>query len=274
MHLFDSSTHLITRISGPVEAPAVIYIPGIHGDWTPLWRIRELLNSHCRLIEIAYPRTATRWTLDDYVERLRDLFDKLELMGGHLLAESFGSLVGWSFCCRYPGRVKTLMVAGGFCSTPGRLKVALADMALHLAPAALLDRFVDLYLCYLKRRGFPRDAFRRPNEFFPATRTRQGWRSTHNRLKIISRTDVRTRLCELRVPILYFGGARDWVVPVRREIAALKRHLSPDCGFQHVLFPRAPHPIIPARYPQVARLITDWVARHEGKIGAPQQAED
>lgn len=261
---FEHSTDLLFRISGPAEAPAVIYVPGIHGDWTPLWRIREMLNRNFRLIELAYPHAAANWTLEDYVARLRAALDRLELGGVHLLAESFGSLVGWGFCCRHPERVKTLMIAGGFCSTPGRALVALGDAALRLFPARLLDRVVDLYLVYLVRRGFPADAFRRREDFFPATRTPRGWAATHNRLRIIRDTDVRERLCELRLPVLYFGGARDVIVPVRREIATIERRLHPQCGFHSVLYPQAPHAIIPARAKGVAGLIADWVARHEG----------
>lgn len=271
MQPFDTADDLITRLSGAPEGPALVYIPGIHGDWTPMWRIRELLGRSFRLVEVSYPRAATDWTLEDYVARLVELFDRLGLSSAHLLAESFGSLVGWDFTCRHPGRVKSLMVAGGFCRTPGRVKVALADFALGLIPAWILDRFVDLYLAFLVRRGFPRDAFLRSGEFFPATRTARGWRSTHNRLRIIRRTDVRRRLGELRVPVLYFGGARDRIVPVRREIATLRGALAPECAFREVLFPAAPHPIIPARYPQVAALIAEWINCIDGQPEAQSQ---
>jgi len=260
---FENSTDLLSRVSGPPTAPVVVYLPGLHGDWTPLWRIREPLARHLRLVEIAYPRAAANWTLDDYVTRLGDLFDRLGLASVHLLAESFGSLVGWVFACRHPERVRSLLVAGGFSVSPGRVRVALAELGLRLFPAALLDKGVDLYLLYLNRRGFPGNAFRREGEFFPATRTRLGWRATRNRLKIIRQTDLRGRLGELRVPVFYFGGARDIIVPVRREIATLRRHLRPECNFHSVLFPKAPHPIIPARYRQVARLILAWIRRRE-----------
>ena len=266
---FDHATEMLVQVSGPIGAPAVVYVPGIHGDWTPLWRIRNVLRRHCRLIEIAYPRTAERWSLDEYTTRLTALIDRLDLSTVHLLAESFGSLVGWTFASRHPERVKSLMVAGGFCSSPGRVKVAAADLALRLFPARLLDKMVDLYLAYLIKRGFPASAFHRQSEFFPATRTRPGWRSTHNRLKIIRRTDVRSRLGELSIPVLYFGGACDWIVPVRREIATLKHHLRPECAFRSIIFPNAPHPIIPARYPQVAQLIFDWVGQHETTLPRP-----
>jgi pimeloyl-ACP methyl ester carboxylesterase len=263
MDPFEHATDLIAQSSGPPEAPAILYIPGIHGDWTPKWRMRHVLARHHRLIEIAYPRAATDWSLDDYVTRLDRLVESLHLDNVHLLAESFGSLIGWRFACHRPERVSSLMIAGGFCCTPGRLEIAAAELALRLLPAALLDRGVDLYLRYLVRRGFPPDAFRRHEDFFPATRTRRGWRATLNRLKIIRTTDVRHRLCELRVPVFYFGGAWDRVVPVRREIATLRSLLSPEVRFRCILFPRAPHPIIPARYRQVAQLISEWVRQHE-----------
>lgn len=260
---FEQSTDLLTRISGPAEAPVVVYLPGLHGDWTPMWRAQGLISRNHRLIEVAYPRSATDWTLDDYVARVEALLERLGVGGVHLLAESFGSLVGWGVCCRSPERTKTLMLAGGFCSTPGRLRVALGGAIMRLLPPGTLDRMVDLYLVYLIKRGFPPDAFRR-DDFFPAARTRQGWLSARNRLKIIRDTDVRERLCELRLPVLYFGGAWDLIVPVRREIATIKGRLHPECCFQSVLYPQAPHAIIPARATTVAGLIGEWVERHEG----------
>lgn len=279
MNPFDQNDELLVQISGPEGAPALVYVPGIHGDWTPLWRIRELITRHWRLVEIAYPRSATHWTLDDYVSRLGDLFDHHDLASVHLLAESFGSLIGWTFACRHPERVRSLLVAGGFSVSPGRVKVAAAELALHLFPAALLDKAVDFYLLYLIRRGFPSSAFHREGEFFTATRTSFGWRATRNRLKIIRKTDLRGSLGELRVPIFYFGGAWDWIVPVNREIATLNRHLHPACKFHSHLFPKAPHPIIPSRYRQVAQLIFDWIHQHEtpprsGSVLPQHAAED
>lgn len=266
----DQTRELAWRVSGPPEAPVLIYVPGIHGDWTPMWRIRELLNQKLRLVEIAYPR-APEWSLDDYTARLFDLFESQNIASAHLLAESFGSLVGWDFALKHPGRVRSLILAGGFCSTPGRLRVAMAWLFQKLVPSALLDRMIDCYLVFLIRKRLPKDAFS-PEDFFPSSRTRRGHQAIARRLEIIKRTDVRKLLGGLRLPILYLGGSLDLVVPVRREIRCLSRNLHENCAFRPVLLKGAPHAIVPARFREVTGLITDWIAEQEAKTPPPSLA--
>jgi len=259
----DQTERLIYQASGPLGAPVIVYLPGIQGDWTPMWRLRRLLGARFRLIEVAYPR-APDWTLDDYAAKFARLLKELGLERVHLLAESFGSLVAWTFGLRHPERVASLMLAGGFCRSPGRVRVALARGALGLVPAALLDRAIDLYCWYFqRRRRFP-EKWELPDVFFPAARTRQGWRTTRGRLRIINKTDLRPHVPAARFPILYLGGARDSIVPVRREVRHLERALPARCRFRSHLLPGVPHAVLPASFRQADRIITEWVREIEG----------
>ena len=53
------------RADGEASLPTLIYLPGLHGDWTLISGFRQAIADRARLIEITYPRTLT-WSLDDY----------------------------------------------------------------------------------------------------------------------------------------------------------------------------------------------------------------
>ena len=53
------------RVHGPAELPALIYLPGLHGDWTLIGGLRASLVGRVRFVEFTYPRTVA-WSLDDY----------------------------------------------------------------------------------------------------------------------------------------------------------------------------------------------------------------
>src|SRR2546429_436574 len=87
------------RSSGPSscepDVPAcLIYVPGLHGDWTLVGSFKTALGEAVPFVEIAYPRT-TSWTVTDYANGVLDALAKAGIKSGWLLAESFGSQVGW-----------------------------------------------------------------------------------------------------------------------------------------------------------------------------------
>jgi hypothetical protein len=84
----DESLQL--RIHGDAPLPALIYLPGIHGDWTLIGSLRARLAGRVRFVEFTYPRTLT-WSLDDYAAAITKLLLENGLMRGTVLAESFGS---------------------------------------------------------------------------------------------------------------------------------------------------------------------------------------
>ena len=56
---------LQVRIHGDAALPTLIYLPGIHGDWTLVGDFRRQLAGTVRFVEFTYPRTLI-WSLDDY----------------------------------------------------------------------------------------------------------------------------------------------------------------------------------------------------------------
>lgn len=267
---FAQSTNLLVQDTGPAPAPTIVYVPGLQGDWTLNWQIRPLLNRSNYLVELGYPHASARWTLNDYVARLLEVFDRLELSSAHLLAESFGSLPAQLFCLRYPERVNTLILAGGVSSSPGMLKDLLVQIPMRLTPEWFKTWFLTTHSDRnLARLGFPPNAFRCAGERFPAWRSWGGREAVLNRMRLVRHADLRPQLGELRLPVFYIGGAADRIVPVRQEIATYQRLLPMKDAFRGVILPGAPHPVIPARHQQVADLIEEWVCAHEN---APQPA--
>lgn len=259
----DDAEGLIHQVSGREELPPVIYLPGVHGDWTPLVAARPMLSEELRLVEAAYPRVE-HWSLEDFGEALEALLDRLGLESAHLVGESFGSLVAWQFGLTHPQRVRSLILVGGFAQPPSFRRASLARRALMLTPTFLLERGIDVYVSHKNRRGEQR---RPPSEgvmSYAAVRTTRGRRATANRMKIIQRTDFRPHLHRVAVPVRYIGGQNDLVVPVQRELETLERHLPESCDFQGRLLADARHVIIASHPGQTARHITDWVREVEG----------
>src|SRR5437899_12514489 len=75
-------------------APCLIYLPGLHGDWTLVGSFKAALGSKVRFVEITYPRTTT-WTVTDYANAVLKALHEAGITRGWLLAESFGSQIGW-----------------------------------------------------------------------------------------------------------------------------------------------------------------------------------
>src|SRR5882672_11189902 len=82
------------RVSVRVDAPALIYLPGLHGDWTLIGSFKASVGETVRFVEITYPRT-TSWTLAQYAEGVLSALAGAGITKGWLLLESFGSQIGW-----------------------------------------------------------------------------------------------------------------------------------------------------------------------------------
>lgn len=255
-HAFDQP-HLLHRAGGDPEAPALFYLPGVHGDWTHLWMARPLLQRSFHFVEIAYPRVLD-WRLEDFAGALERLMNQLGIARAHLIGESFSSLVGWEFTLTRPERVASYTLVGGFAQPPGP-KVHFARAGLSLLPTAVFESGVNLY-CALRRAqpGVEDENASTRTPPYPAVRTRGGRLAAVNRLRIICDADYRRRLAEVNIPVRYIGGGWDIIVPVRREIATLEANLPKAAGFESHLIPRASHVIAATRPEETAERITAW----------------
>src|SRR5258708_12593168 len=80
------------RIHGSDSLPTLVYLPGLHGDWTLIGRFRNALAGRVRFVEVTYPRTLT-WSLDDYAAGVETELSRRGVTRGWFLAESFTSQV-------------------------------------------------------------------------------------------------------------------------------------------------------------------------------------
>ncbi|MGI9334915.1 MAG: alpha/beta fold hydrolase [Gammaproteobacteria bacterium] len=258
LRALKTADELVYQISGPEDAPAIAYLPGVHGDWTPNEAARAHLSSEARLLEVAYPHRED-WTLGDFVASLVRLFDRLDIGSAHLVGESFGSLVAWEAGFTQPGRVNSLLLVGGFVQPPPYGVATSAKWFLRGLPTPALELGIDTYVRYKSRKGERRLARSPGVSPYAASRTRGGKRATASRMAIIERSDVRERLRRVSHPVRYIGGGSDLVIPVTRELETLSKYLPAHTGFEGHLIDRAPHAIIASHPEKTARALVGWV---------------
>ena len=79
------SEKLQIRIYGDESLPTLIYLPGMHGDWTLIGSFRRAVNGRARFVEFTYPRTLT-WSLDDYAAAIETTLAENGVTNGWLAA--------------------------------------------------------------------------------------------------------------------------------------------------------------------------------------------
>src|SRR5204862_5887266 len=93
-------THdLKMRVHGDASLPTLVYLPGMHGDWTLVSSFRAALGGRVRFVEVTYPRTID-WTADQYAIAVTEALAANEICEGWVLAESFSSQIAWTMLNR------------------------------------------------------------------------------------------------------------------------------------------------------------------------------
>jgi hypothetical protein len=193
------------RIHGPPELPALIYLPGLHGDWTLVSSFRAAVCGRVRFVELTYPRT-TSWTLDDYARGVVDALLERGITHGWLIGESFSSQVTWKILelserdPRFEPR--GLVLAGGFIRHPTIWGVHLVRRINAAVPAWVMRLFLRIYAAYarLRHRNAPETAA--SIEEFVARRTEADRQAILHRYTLISGNDSRgvARRCKVPCP--------------------------------------------------------------------------
>src|SRR5579863_7649236 len=101
------------RISSDASLPTLVYLPGLHGDWTLVGSFKRALGDRVRFVEVTYPRTLT-WSVQDYAANVENALAEHGITSGWLLGESFSSVVVWPLIERKRFKVEGLILAGGF----------------------------------------------------------------------------------------------------------------------------------------------------------------
>ena len=126
--------------------PTLIYLPGLHGDWTLVSSFRAAVRDHVRFVEFTYPRTLS-WSLDDHANAMLDALNDNGLREGWILSESFGSVLGWALLER-GFAADGVILAGGFVRYPCMPLVGLAHCINRTIPRWALGAFCRLYAAY------------------------------------------------------------------------------------------------------------------------------
>src|ERR1700690_2994789 len=179
------------RIHGEASLPTLVYLPGLHGDWTLIGGFRKAIGNKVRFVEFTYPRTLT-WSLDDYAAAIETALAKNGITGGWLLGESYGSQVLWALVGRGKFRAQGAILAGGFVKHPLRWAVRLAEKLTGRISDAMVVRIIFAYARIARFR------YRRSPETlanigeFTSRRTGFDRRAAQHRLHLIAENDPRS----------------------------------------------------------------------------------
>lgn len=232
------------RIHGDAGRPVIVYLPGMHGDWTLIPSFRARAKEHFRFVEFTYPRT-TDWSLPEYADAIQFALADHGITQGWLLAESWGSQPAWLLTDRSrrgdgaePGlpvfHVEGLVLAGGFVRHPWPWAVGMTRRRICGQSLSSLKRFLSIYPLYarLRLRHAPETMAGLPE--FLARRTEEDRQAAMHRLALMLENDLRPLAAKTLVPVYAVTGAVDPVVPWPPVFHWLKQHCPGFRGSQVV----------------------------------------
>ena len=200
------------RIYGDASLPALVYLPGLHGDWTLIGGLRAAVAGRVRFVEMTYPRTLT-WSLDNYAAAIEEALLQHGISSGWLLGESFGSQPLWAIVARGKFQAQGIILAGGFVRYPNLGFMRL----LEKMPGDIITRlFVRVIFGYAKivwiRYRHSPETLATLNEFI-ARRTPEDRHAAVHRLHLVVGNDPRETAMKTKVPVYAISGILDPIVP-------------------------------------------------------------
>jgi pimeloyl-ACP methyl ester carboxylesterase len=256
----DTSTleKLQIRIHGAEHLPTLIYLPGLHGDWTLIGDFRKHLAGKVRLVEFTYPRTIT-WSLDEYAQAIETSLAENGIASGWLLGESYGSQLAWQLAARQKFSIEAIILAGGFVKFPFRWGVQFARITFQMIPLRVLTGLLVAYGKIARRRfRYSPETISSLNEFL-VRRTELDRQAALHRLRQILGFDPSETARQTSLPIFYLSAKFDPVVPfmwvrhwLRKNCPAL-RDVQSLATFDHN--------ILATSHAQCANQILAWMRR-------------
>ena len=248
------------RVHGDAGTPTLIYLPGLHGDWTLIGRFRKALKQRVRFVEVTYPRTL-EWSLEDYAAGVEAALADRGINRGWVLAESFSSSVAWRLVSRKNFRIDGLVLAGGFVQHPMIWAVRSAEWFCGAISLTALVRILFGYarLARWRHRNSP-EMIEGLNEFL-ARRTRLDQEAAKHRLHLLTKNDPRNIANQAQVPIYAVTGLVDPIVPwvfVRRW---LKKNC-PDLRDYKVIT-LSDHNVLGNSAEKSAEQVLKWMMHHK-----------
>ena len=244
------------RIHGDVTLPTLIYLPGLHGDWTIIGGFRHAIEGRVRFVEFTYPRTVT-WSLDDYAAAVESTLAKNGITGGWLLGESFSSQVVWAMVARGKFRAQGVILAGGFVKYPMQPALRLAEKITGRISTRLLVWIIFGYakIARLRYRLSPQTLA--AIDEFVARRTELDRRAAQHRLRLVAENDPRLIARQATLPVFGLSGWFDPLVPW----PWIRRWLRNDCPAlrDYKVIRKADHNVLSTAPCAAAQQIMAWI---------------
>ncbi|MBN8249424.1 MAG: alpha/beta hydrolase [Verrucomicrobia bacterium] len=250
------------RVHGDPRLPVLVYLPGIHGDWTLITSFRTAVRGHVRFVEFCYSRDPCA-DLAAHADAMLTFLQTAGVSEAWLLAESFGSQVAWALLealPRHPGlRIRGLILAGGFVRYPFRPGLwAATHFARHL-PDWALRSLLGIYARVARARHRHAPETREQIGEFVRRRLEPGDReAVVHRLRLIAGFDPRAVASACRLPTWSLTGFWDPIVPWPLTHRGMGRHLPGWRG--HRILPLADHTVLATQPSAAARWVLHWMA--------------
>jgi pimeloyl-ACP methyl ester carboxylesterase len=255
-HITVVTEKLEMRIHGDASQPTLVYLPGLHGDWTLVGSFRRSLGGRVRFVEVTYPRTLT-WSLEDYAREIETALAEQGIVRGWLLGESFGSQVVWPLVARNRFQVEAVIFAGGFVRHPMRWGVRFAERLCGGISLGLLTRILFGYakVARFRFRNAP-ETLAQIHEFI-ARRTELDREAAVHRLRLIAQNDPRPIARQVKLPVYALTGLVDPVVPWCFVRPWLKQNCPSLCEYK--IIGRADHNVLGTGAQPAAEEILRWM---------------
>jgi pimeloyl-ACP methyl ester carboxylesterase len=244
------------RVSGDASRPTLIYLPGLHGDWTLIGSFKRALGERARFVEVTYPRTL-EWSLDDYATNIERALAEQRIHGGWLLGESFSSQVVWPMLARGQFKTEGVILAGGFVRHPIRAGVRFAERTARGVSLSLLTRIMFGYAKFARfRYRHSPETMSNIREFIER-RTELDRQAAVHRLRLIANSDFCEVASTAKIPIFAISGFLDPIVPwffVRHWL----RQNCPALGEYRIIW-RADHNVLSTAANASADQVMQWI---------------
>jgi len=197
------------RVSIQGDGPAVVLVSGLDGTGQLFYRQVPLLAQTHRVATYALRDNAA--TMERLIDDLAQVIDTAapEQRRATLIGESFGGALALSFALARPEQVEALVILNSFPHFTPQVRLRLAVLGVSALPWGAMGLIRRLTAFRMHSRHTHRQELR---TFMArtASATRAGYL---NRLKLLTRYDVRERLAELRAPTLFLAAEQDHLVP-------------------------------------------------------------
>ena len=254
----NQTEQLQLRVHGRASLPTLVYLPGLHGDWTLIGGFRQAICHHVRFVELTYPRTLT-WSLDDYASAIEKALAQHGITGGWLLGESYGSQVLWTMVRRGKFTAQGVILAGGFVRHPLRWAMRLAEKLAGRISDALVVRLVFACSRFARFRHRHSPEILAAINAYAARRTGRDCRAAQHRLRLIVENDLRPVASHVPLPVYGLTGISDPIVPW----PWVRRWLDRNCPAlrDYKVIWSADHYVLCSEPRKATRQVLEWMTR-------------